>query len=111
MPGQAEQQKGVGIAVQHRIEPAAEVAALVLEPCHFAVTTVDDGCELCQDTAQEQGKIPTKRKQSGGQQGAQKREQGNLIGRHIALHQISRNPHGEWAVQITCDRPVVRLVT
>ena len=30
MPGQAEQQKGVGITVKYCIEPAAEVTALIL---------------------------------------------------------------------------------
>ena len=55
VPGEAKKQKGVCVAVQHRIEPRAVGTALELEPCHFAITAVDDRGELCQKAAQQKG--------------------------------------------------------
>jgi len=58
VPGQTEDQEGVGLAVEDGIEPAAELARLIRKPRHLPVAAIDDGGELGEETAECQGEIP-----------------------------------------------------
>jgi hypothetical protein len=71
VPHETEKEESVGITVQYRIKPCAVLAALELEPGHFAIAAVDDGGKLGQKTAKEKRGITAKCEQCGGRDGAQ----------------------------------------
>jgi hypothetical protein len=106
VPGEAEEQEGVGVAVQHRVQPTAVVAAQVLEPGDLAVAAVDDGGHLGQHAPRRQGRVAAQHEEPGGRQREPEAEEGDLVGRHRQPRQPPGEADGEGPVEPARHRPV-----